>query len=92
MKYKPKDPDKLIGVPSKGYINPSDYTEEDEKALIERAKNRKIDVHEFMLKVGFVKVDPQVELDLDPKAVKEEDVDIQPPVKKGRNAVKKESE
>lgn len=52
MKWKPKN-DKC-GVPGKGFIKADDYSQEDEDALIARAKNRKIDVNMFMINAGFV--------------------------------------
>jgi hypothetical protein len=65
LKWTPKDPDKAIGVPGKGYISPKDFDEEDLKNLIKRAKNRKQDVHSFLLGAGLIPVVPQFELGLE---------------------------
>lgn len=61
MNWKAKN--ELCGVPGKGYILASDYSQEDEDALIARAKNRNIDVNIFMLGAGFVPAKgPQLEI------------------------------
>lgn len=61
MKWKAKDD--LCGVPGKGYIKASDFSQEDENALIARAKRRGVDVNLFMLGAGFIPADgPQLEL------------------------------
>lgn len=58
--WKPKND--FVGVPGKGFIKAEDFKDEDLQALIDRAKNRKIDVHSFLLKAGLVPDQPQVEL------------------------------
>ena len=63
-KWKPKDD--LIGVPGKGYIKAADFKEEDLQNLIKRAKNRKKDVHSFLLNCGLVPDSAQIELEIDP--------------------------
>lgn len=72
LKWKPKDMDANIGVPGKAFIKASDFAQDDLDALIERAKNRKIDVSTFLLKAGLVKVVPQFDLELE-EPVKEEE-------------------
>lgn len=62
LKWKPKNEVGLIGVPNKGYIKVSDFNQEHLDALIARAKNRKADVHSFLLGCGLVPVKPQVEI------------------------------
>lgn len=69
MKYKPKND--TCGVPGKGFINASDYSQEDENNLIARAKRRGIDVHSFMTNAGFLPVSPQLELVIDEEEPKE---------------------
>lgn len=66
LKWNPKDPDGLIGVPGKGYIKTADFSQEDLDNLIKRAKNRGIDVHSFLIKAGLVPAKPQLELEIEP--------------------------
>lgn len=64
MKWKAKDD--LCGVPGKGYIKAEDFSQEDENALIQRAKRRGLDVTQFMLGAGFVPVKgPQLEIEME---------------------------
>lgn len=64
MKWKPKND--LCGVPKRGFIKATDFNQEDENNLIERAKNRGIDVNLFMLNAGFVPVQgPQLDMNLE---------------------------
>jgi hypothetical protein len=64
MKWKAKND--LCGVPGKGYIKAEDFSQEDENALIKRAKSRGIDVNVFMMGAGFVPVGgSQLELPVD---------------------------
>ncbi len=65
LKWIPKDPSKNIGVPGKGYILASDFSQEDLDNLIKRAKNRKQDVHSFLLNCGLVPAKPQFELEIE---------------------------
>ena len=65
LKWNPKDPDGLIGVPGKGYIKTADFSQEDLDNLIKRAKNRVIDVHSFLIKAGLVPAKPQLELEIE---------------------------
>ena len=65
LKWNPKDPDGLIGVPGKGYIKTADFSQEDLDNLIKRAKNRGIDVHSFLIKAGLVPAKPQLELEIE---------------------------
>lgn len=51
MNWRPKND--TIGVPGKGFIKASDFSEEDLLALIARAENRNQDVHSFLLKAGL---------------------------------------
>jgi hypothetical protein len=62
MKWKPKND--TCGVPGKGFIKAESFSQEDEDALIARAKNRKINVNVFMLNAGFEPVaeDGQLEI------------------------------
>jgi hypothetical protein len=87
LKWKPKND--FIGVPGKGVIPASKFSEEDLKNLTVRAKNRKQDVHTFLLKCGLVPDQAQVELELEVKEEKGvvetsfEDVEkLEPPKKK----------
>ena len=64
-KWVPKDPEGTIGVPSKGFIKAADFTEEDLTKLINRAKNRKLDVNTFLLNCKLVPTSDQFELVLD---------------------------
>lgn len=74
LKWKPKDPDANIGVPGKGFIKSSDFSQEDLDNLITRAKNRKVDVHSFLLKAGLVPAQPQFELSLEePRSFEKEE-------------------
>lgn len=57
----------LCGVPGKGFIKAEDLSQEDVDNLIKRAKNRKQDVHTFMLRAGFVPAQPQVEMFEEPQ-------------------------
>lgn len=64
MKWKAKDD--TCGVPGKGYIKAEDFSQEDENALIQRAKRRGLDVTQFMLGAGFVPVKgPQLEIEME---------------------------
>lgn len=54
LKYKPKND--TVGVPGKGFITAKSFTQKDLNALIERAKNRKQDVHSFLIGCGLVPV------------------------------------
>lgn len=70
MKWKAKND--TCGVPGRGkneggrYINAADFSQEDEDALIKRAKSRGIDVNVFMLGAGFVPVKgPQLEIEME---------------------------
>ncbi len=63
MNWKPKKD--TVGVPGKGYIQAADFSEEDLQALIKRAKNRKIDVHTFLMNCDLVPTQPQLTLDED---------------------------
>lgn len=54
LKYKPKND--LVGVPGKGFIKAESFTQEDLNALIQRAKNRKQDIHAFLIGCGLVPV------------------------------------
>lgn len=64
MKWKAKDD--LCGVPGKGYIKAEDFSQEDENALVQRAKKRGLDVTQFMLGAGFVPAKgPQLEIEMD---------------------------
>lgn len=65
LKWIPKDPGKNIGVPNKGFILASDFSQEDLDNLIKRAKNRKQDVHSFLLGCGLVPAQPQFDLELE---------------------------
>jgi hypothetical protein len=80
LNWKPKNEDGFIGIPGKGVIPASEFSAEDLKALIDRANNRKIDVHSFLLKAGLVKNVAQVEIF---EEVKEE-VEERPKAKPGR--------
>lgn len=61
MKWRAKND--FVGVPGKGYIKAEDFNQEDENVLVNRAKNRGIDVNVFMLSAGFVPVKgPQLEI------------------------------
>lgn len=62
LKWNPKDPDGTIGVPGKGYIKSSSFSQEDLNNLINRAKNRGVDVHTFLLKAGLVPAKPQLDM------------------------------
>ncbi|HNT49351.1 MAG TPA: hypothetical protein PKK67_02095 [Cyclobacteriaceae bacterium] len=62
MKFKPKND--TCGVPGKGFIKAESYSHEDENALIQRAKNRGIDVNMFMIGAGFIPVSNQLEIDV----------------------------
>jgi hypothetical protein len=79
LKWNPKDPDGLIGVPGKGYIKASDFSQEDLNNLINRAKNRKIDVASFLLGAGLVPAKPQLDL-----VIEEVDEDEEEPKKRVR--------
>lgn len=83
MKWKPKND--TCGVPGKGYIQSQDFSEEDEKNLIARAKNRKVDVHTFMLNAGFVPVNAQLELEVDTRAFEKR-------TRRGRNEINANAE
>lgn len=64
MKWKAKDD--LCGVPGKGYIKAEDFSQEDENALVQRAKKRGLDVTQFMLGAGFVPAKgPQLEIEME---------------------------
>lgn len=64
MKWKAKDD--TCGVPGKGHIKAEDFSQEDENALIQRAKRRGLDVTQFMLGAGFVPVKgPQLEIEME---------------------------
>lgn len=52
MNWKPKND--TVGVPGKGFIKSSAYSQEDEDNLIMRAINRNVDVNVFMINAGFV--------------------------------------
>jgi hypothetical protein len=73
LKWIPKDPDKNIGVPGKGFIKASDFSQEDLDNLIARAKNRKQDVSSFLINAGLKKVNPQAELELDTREFEKEE-------------------
>lgn len=61
MKWKAKND--FVGIPGKGYIKAEDFNQDDENLLVNRAKNRGIDVNVFMLGAGFVPVKgPQLEI------------------------------
>lgn len=60
MKWKAKND--TCGVPGKGFIKAESFTQEDENALLARAKRRGIDPHSFMLGAGFVPLKVQVEM------------------------------
>jgi len=62
MKWKPKND--TCGVPGKGFIKSESFSQEDEDALIQRAKNRKINVNVFMLNAGFEPVDDSGQLEI----------------------------
>ena|SRR5690349_5670197 len=73
LKWKPKDSEGNIGVPNKGFIKASDFSQEDLDNLIKRAKNRKLDVNTFLLNAGLVPSEPQLELSVDePRAFEKE--------------------
>lgn len=64
MKWKAKDD--TCGVPGKGYIKAEDFSQEDENALIQRAKRRGLNVTQFMLGAGFVPAKgPQLEIEME---------------------------
>lgn len=64
LKWKAKND--TCGVPGKGYIKAEDFSQEDENALIQRAKRRGLDVTQFMLGAGFVPVKgPQLEIEME---------------------------
>ena len=69
LKYKPKGD--TIGVPGKGFIKAEAFSQEDLNAMIERAKNRKVDVHAFLVGCGLVAV-AQPELFVETEPVKKE--------------------
>lgn len=62
LKWKPKNEKGLIGVPDRGFIKAEDFNQKDLDNLIKRAKNRRIDVHSFLLNVGLLPVQEQVEI------------------------------
>jgi hypothetical protein len=62
MNWKAKND--TCGVPGKGYILASDYSQEDEDALIARAKNRNINLNVFMLNAGFEPVSVAKQLEI----------------------------
>lgn len=68
LKWIPKDPDKNIGVPGEGYINPADFNQTHLDAMIARAKNRKIDVNHFLINAGLKPVEAQLELEVEVNA------------------------
>lgn len=65
--WKPKN--ETIGVPGKGFIKAESFNDEDLENLKQRAKNRGLDVHSFLLGCGLVPSSPQMEIPLEePKA------------------------
>ena len=62
MNWKPRN--ETCGVPGKGYILASDYSQEDENNLIARAKNRNINLNVFMLGAGFEPVSEDKQLEI----------------------------
>jgi len=89
-KWKPKDD--LIGVPGKGYIKAEDFKEEDLQALIKRAKNRKADVHTFLLGCGLVPNSPQMEIEMEDASLHTEVVEEKPKRKRRTKAEMEASE
>jgi len=85
LKWKPKNDVGLIGVPDKGYIRVGDFSQKDLDAMINRAKNRKLDVHSFLLGCGLVPVQPQVE-------IFDEELKSEPVVEKPKRAKKEKVE
>ena len=95
LKWVPRDLDGTIGVPEKGYIKCSDFSQEDLDNLIARAKNRKQDVNVFLHNAGLKKVNPQAELDLsDPREFEKEEqlteLELNPHAEPRTKAPKKE--
>lgn len=58
--WKPKND--TIGVPGKGFIKAEDFTEEDFNNMVQRAINRGIDPHVFLMGAGLAADNKQVEL------------------------------
>jgi len=70
MKWKPKND--TVGVPNKGFIKAEDFSQEDEDALLARAKRRKVNPVLFMTKAGFELADTQLDMYDDDEGQEEE--------------------
>ncbi len=90
MKWKSKND--LCGVPGKGFIKAEDFSEADEQALIQRAKNRGIDVNLFMLNAGFIPVQgPQLSIPIE-EELEEIELPEEKPKRKRRTKAEMEAE